>query len=121
MTEFQAIGRPTPLVDGRTKVAGTIRFAADLTLPGMLHARLVTSIYAHANLRGIDTSKALAVPGVVAVLTAKDLPNVIPTDRSRMMLAKDRVIFQGQPVALVLAESEAAAEDGLEQVQVDYD
>ncbi|MHB8626701.1 MAG: xanthine dehydrogenase family protein molybdopterin-binding subunit [Aggregatilineales bacterium] len=121
MPDFKAIGRPTPLIDGRTKVTGAIRFAPDLNLPGMLYARFVPSLYAHANLRSIDTSQALAVPGVVAVLTARDLPNIPPSDRSHLLLARGRVIFVGQPVALVLATSEVIAEDGAERVVVDYE
>lgn len=121
MSEFSSIGTPTPMVDGRAKVTGTARYAADLTVPGMLHARFVPSSYAHARLVSIDKTNALAVPGVVAVLTADDLPYVVPSSRYRLMLARERVMFVGQPVALVIATSEAAASDGLEQVIVEYD
>jgi len=121
VTNFKPIGRPTPRIDGRAKVTGAVRFAPVLNLPGMLYARFVPCLYAHANLRSIDTSHALAVPGVVAVLTARDLPNIPPSDRSHLVLARGRVIFVGQPVALVLATSEAIAEDGAEQVVVDYE
>jgi CO/xanthine dehydrogenase Mo-binding subunit len=121
MTEFKAIGRPTPLIDGRAKTTGATQFAADLHLPGMLHARFVTSVYAHANVRRVFTENALAVPGVVAVLTARDMPDIAPSSRSRLLLARGRVIFVGQPVAVVLATSEAAAEDGVQQVEVDYE
>ena len=118
---YRAIGHPTPLIDGRAKVTGVIRYAPDLRMPGMLYARFVTSLYAHANLRGIDVERAMAVPGVVAVLTARDLPDIAPSARNRLMLARGRVIFAGQPVALVLATSEAAAEDGVHHVVVDYE
>ncbi|MCI0646745.1 MAG: xanthine dehydrogenase family protein molybdopterin-binding subunit, partial [Chloroflexi bacterium] len=121
MTDFKAIGRPTPMRDGPAKVTGATRFATDITLPGMLHARFVTSPHAHANIRAIDTAGALAVPGVVAVLAAGDLPALVPENRHRLLLARDRVIFAGQPVALVLAENEAAAADGAERVIVEYD
>src|SRR5579859_2809748 len=121
MTEFKAVGRPTPLIDGRAKVTGAVRFAPAIKLPGMLYIRFVPSLYAHANIRGIDASQALAIPGVVAVLTAKDFPDITPSDRTRLLLARDRVIFVGQPVALVLATSEAIATDGAEQVVVDYE
>lgn len=120
MPEFKSLGRPTPLIDGRAKVLGLTRFAPDLRLPGQLHARLVTSLYAHAALEGVDAAAALQVPGVAAVLTARDLPEVVPASRSRLLLARGRVIFAGQPVALVLAESEAAAADGAAQVRVAY-
>lgn len=121
MTQPSSIGRPTPLIDGRAKVLGAAVYTPDLALPGLLHARLVTSLYAHARLRGIDSTAALAVPGVAAVLTAADLPKTIASSRSKLLLARDRVIFAGQPVALVLATSEAAAHDGALQVQVDYE
>ncbi|MBX3064774.1 MAG: xanthine dehydrogenase family protein molybdopterin-binding subunit [Anaerolineae bacterium] len=115
------VGKPMPLLDGSVKVSGKLRFTADITLPGMLHARFLTSIYAHANIRGIDVSAAQALPGVEAVLTARDLPPIAPSSRVSLLLARDRVIFVGQPVVLVLATSEAIAEDALEHIIVDYD
>lgn len=121
MTEFTSIGKPTRLIDGRAKVTGTLRFAPDLYLPGMLYARFVPSAHAHATIRSVEKSAALAVPGVVAVLTADDLPNIPPSSRNLLLLARGRVIFVGQPVALVLADNEAAAEDGVDQVMVDYE
>ena len=116
-----AIGKPTPLLDGRAKITGTLVYTPDLNLPDLLHARFLPSIYAHANILGIDKERALAVPGVVAILTAQDLPDIVPSSRTRLMLARDRVMFVGQPVALVLATSEAVAEDALDQIQVDYE
>jgi CO/xanthine dehydrogenase Mo-binding subunit len=121
MTTFKSIGRPTPLLDGREKVTGAVRYAPDLHLPGMLHGRLVTSPYAHARVERIDVEAALAVPGVTAVLTAADLPNILPKARNRLLLARERVIFAGQPVALVLAENAGAAQDGVDQVWVEYE
>jgi CO/xanthine dehydrogenase Mo-binding subunit len=121
MTTYEHIGRPTRLQDGRAKVMGTIRYATDLELPGMLYVRLVGSPYAHARLEAVDTSAAEAVPGVVAVLTAADMPNVAPSGRAQLLLARDRVIFAGQPVALVAAESEAAAAEAAEQVIATYE
>src|SRR5258706_692774 len=117
----KAIGRPTPLIEGRAKVTGAVRYTPDLYIPGMLHARRVTSIYGHGNIRGLAASKALSVPGVVAVLTADDMPNILATGRPRLLLARGRVMFMGQPIAMVLATSEAAADDGMEQVSVDYE
>lgn len=121
MTSFETIGQPMRLTDGRAKVTGAIRYAPDVHLPGMLHARFVTSPYAHARLAAIDAAAALAAPGVAAVITARDLPEIAPTARHRLLLARERVIFVGQPVALVLAADEAAAQDGAELVQVDYE
>lgn len=121
MTDFKHIGKRLPLFDGHEKVTGQLKFIPDLSLPGMLHARLVTSPHAHARIVEIDAGDALAVPGVTAVLTAQDLPNIPPDSRSTLLLARDRVIFAGQPVALVLAESEGAALDGVGQVWVEYE
>ncbi|MDQ4077403.1 MAG: molybdopterin-dependent oxidoreductase, partial [Chloroflexota bacterium] len=118
---FSRIGQPTRLQDGDVRVTGALRYATDLALPGMLHARFVTSPYAHALVRSIDTAAARKVPGVVAVLTAEEMPDIVPENRHSLLLARDRVLFVGQPVALVLAESEAAAEDGVEGVWVEYD
>src|SRR5690606_21954549 len=111
-----AIGRSTPIRDGRDKITGTTRYATDISLPGMLHARFVTSPYAHARINHIDPADALALDGVVAVLTAADLPPIPATTRNRLLLARDRVIFTGQPVALILAENEGAALDAAELV-----
>ncbi|MEX0850424.1 MAG: xanthine dehydrogenase family protein molybdopterin-binding subunit, partial [Gaiellaceae bacterium] len=97
-------------------------YAADGYVHGLLHARPVLSTEAHARIRGIERDAALAVPGVVAVLDAGDLPIAASgNDRTVEPLAREEVIFAGQPVALVVAESEAAAEDGAELVVVDYE
>ncbi|MEZ4865448.1 MAG: xanthine dehydrogenase family protein molybdopterin-binding subunit [Caldilineaceae bacterium] len=116
-----AIGKRTRLIEGEAKITGKIRFVSDVKLPGMLHGRLVTSPHAHARIVKIDTAAAAAMPGVAAVLTANDLPNIPPASRQRLLLARGRVIFAGQPVALILAESEAITEDALEQVVVEYE
>lgn len=116
-----AVGQPTPLMDGAAKITGNTRFVADLKLHGVLTAQLVQSDFAHANIRSIDTSEALKVEGVVAVLTADDMPDIAPEDRAKLLLAKDRAIFFGQPVAIVLATSEYAAADGADRVMVDYE
>ena len=119
--QSSVLGQPMRIIDGREKITGNARYTHDLKLPGMLHARLVPSLYAHANLRGIDASAALARDGVVAVLTAADMPEIEPSSRYLLLLARDRVIFVGQPVAIVLAENEGAAEDGASLVDVDYE
>jgi CO/xanthine dehydrogenase Mo-binding subunit len=121
MTTDIAVGKPMPLLDGRPKVTGSMRFAGDLNLPGILYAKFLASPYAHANIHGIDTSTAMTMPGVAAVFTANDLPAIAPSGRTRLLLARNRVIFVGQPVAVVLATSEAAAEDALEHIVVDYE
>ena len=116
------VGVRRPRIDGREKVLGATRYGADLVRPGLLHARIVPSVYAHALVRGVDTTAARRVPGVVAVLTAADLPTVWRGPERRFEpLARDEVVFVGQPVALVVAETEAAAADGVDLVDVDLD
>ncbi len=116
--EFSVIGRSLPRVDGEEKVTGRARFAADHEFRGLLHARLVLSPYAHARIRRLPANAARAVPGVVAVFTADDLPfgDDVPNVRGRCLLARGEVRFAGEPVAVVVAESEAAAADGAERL-----
>jgi CO/xanthine dehydrogenase Mo-binding subunit len=121
MSEYNVIGKPTPLFDGHDKVVGRLRFAPDLKMSGVLIARLVTSDHAHANILQIHTEDALLQDGVVAVLTANDFPEIAPTGRQRLLLARERVQFVGHPIAIVVAETEAAAEDGAELVWADYE
>ena len=113
-------------------VRGQGRYIDDIKLPRMLHACFVRSPFAHAKINGIDTSAALALPGVRAVFTASDLnPDVkeawhavagkdIP-DTPRPPLAEGEVKFVGDPFALVVAESRYIAEDAAELVDVDYE
>jgi CO/xanthine dehydrogenase Mo-binding subunit len=116
------IGVARPRVDAPEKVTGATRYAADGYVHGLLHARLVLSTEVHARIRAVDKDAALAIPGVVAVLVASDLPLATTgTDRTSEPLAREEVVFAGQPVALVVAETEAAAEDGAEAVLVDYE
>ncbi len=121
MSDFSFVGRPTPLIDGPAKVTGHLKYTGDLKLAGMLHARFVLSDYAHARIGAVDARAALAVAGVQQVLTCDDLPYVTPSSRARLMLARERVIFVGQPIAIVLADTAAAAADGAELVAVDYE
>ena len=116
------IGVRRPRIDAPDKVTGATRFAADGYIHGLLHARPVLSTEAHARIRSVQRDEALAVPGVVAVLIAADLPTATTgTDRTAEPLARSEVVFAGQPVALVVAEGEAAAEDGAEAVVVEYE
>jgi CO/xanthine dehydrogenase Mo-binding subunit len=117
------VGTSLPRQDGPDKVTGRARYAGDQALPGMLYARLVTSPYAHARILSIDTSAALSVPGVVAVFTAETLgiAQADPLSRSQSPLAQQEVWWCGHPVAVVVGETEAIAEDGAAAVEVDYD
>jgi CO/xanthine dehydrogenase Mo-binding subunit len=113
------VGTPRPRPDTPAKVRGATRYAADRTVRGLLHARLVLAPRAHARITSIDRQAALAMPGVVAVLTAEDLPLTGEgTDRLAMPLARSEVLFAGQPVAVVVARSPEAAEDAVELVDV---
>jgi CO/xanthine dehydrogenase Mo-binding subunit len=120
---FKYLGKPHKLVEGEEKVTGHVRYTADLHLPGMVYGRLIFSPYAHANIISIDKAEAESMPGVVAVLRAADLPtrDKVIASRNSAILAKEKVVWQGQPVAIVVAESDAAAADAAELVFVDYE
>jgi CO/xanthine dehydrogenase Mo-binding subunit len=122
VTRESAIGIPVPRRDSEPKVRGTTRYAGDLNVPGLLHARLLLSHDAHALISSIDTSAARALPGVAAVLTAADLPIVASgPQRSREPLAREEIVYAGQPIAIVVAETEALATDALELIDVDLE
>lgn len=115
-----AVGTPTRRHEGREKVSGATRFTADLEVAGLLHVQLVLSHLASGKIRSIDVEAARAVPGVVDVLTGADLPETEAAGPDRP-LAVDRVFYTGQPVAAVIATSEAAAHDGAAAVQLDLE
>src|ERR1700742_4144852 len=97
--------------DGQAKVLGATRYVGDMPVHGLLHARPVLAAEAHARIINIDTTEAKRVPGVVAVFTAADLPLVGGSGRGAEPLAREEIVWSGQPEALVVAESEAAAEE----------
>ncbi|HYB01633.1 MAG TPA: xanthine dehydrogenase family protein molybdopterin-binding subunit [Ktedonobacteraceae bacterium] len=117
------VGTSLPRQDGPDKITGRVRYAGDQVLPGMLYARLVLSPYAHARILKIDTSFALTVPGVVAVFTAEMLgmAQADTLSRAQSPLAVHEVLWCGHPVAIVVGETEASAEDGATAVEVDYE
>jgi CO/xanthine dehydrogenase Mo-binding subunit len=106
--------------EGAEKVTGATRFTADLELPGLLHVHLVLAQAASARIRKIDTATAREVSGVVDVVTGADFPDLETAGPDRP-LALDRVFYVGQPVAAVVAETAAEAQDGASLVQVDYE
>ncbi len=122
-TEHKVLGKGRKIIDGLDKIAGRARYVGDVTVPGLLHLRPVLSPVAHAKIISVDKSEAEKVPGVVAILTAQDLVTRDRTisSRSDAILAKDRVLFVGQPVIAVVAETEAAAEDAASKVMVEYE
>ena len=131
--QYRVIGTRPVRHDGVDKVTGAARYGADISLPGMLHAKILRSPHAHARIRSIDASKAEALPGVVAVLTAADFP--IIEDRildfaevqgnARMiaenLMAKDKALYMGHAVAAVCAVSPHIAAEALQLVDVDYE
>lgn len=123
MREHVAVGKRVKRLDAPAKFTGQERFTADLRLPGLLYARPVRSDHAHARIRRVDKQAALAIPGVVAVVTADDL-RLGGEDGGqplRSPLAVGEALYAGQFVALVLAESDGAAQDGAAAVEVAYD
>ncbi|MDQ3692396.1 MAG: xanthine dehydrogenase family protein molybdopterin-binding subunit [Chloroflexota bacterium] len=123
MVAHVAVGRPAKRIDAPPRLTGQERFTADLKIPGLLYARPVGSEYAHARILGVNKVAALALPGVVAVLTVDDLPLHEPAGATQIKLpmARGEALHAGQFIALVLAESDAAAEDGAAAVEIDYE
>src|ERR671923_705752 len=120
--DVKGVGLSIPRPDGPEKVTGKVQYVADIQLKGLLHAKLLRSPHAHARITRIDTSRAKALPGVRAVLTAADMPYLkrkAPT-RAHAVLAIDRVVFAGQPVAAVAADEVAIAEEALDLIDVEY-
>jgi len=121
--DVRGVGLSIPRPDGPEKVTGRVQYVADITPRGLLHAKLLRSPHAHAKIVKIDTSKAKALPGVRAVLTARDIPELKPKapTRAHAVLAIDRVVFAGQPVAAVAADEVAIAEEALDLIEVQYE
>jgi len=121
---FSVIGRAFPKIEARSKVTGEIRYADDLTLPRMLYGKLLRSIYPHARILHIDTSRAEKLPGVFAVITGKDVPikyGIMPSSQDEEALCVERVRFVGDPVAAVAAIDEETAERALALIEVAYE
>jgi CO/xanthine dehydrogenase Mo-binding subunit len=123
MAQFVAVGQPAGRVEGEAKVTGTARYAADVVLPGMLWAKCLRSPLPHARIVRIDTSRAAALPGVHAVLTAADLPDRLWGRwlKDMPVLARDVVRFVGEKVAAVAAETAETAEEALTLIDVEYE
>src|SRR5687767_2174425 len=118
-----AVGKAAPRVEGPEKVAGKAAYAADKIFPRMVWGKAVRSTLPHAKILNIDTSKAKLQPGVLAVLTAEDVPDVL-TGRQLQdtpVLARDRARFIGEKIAVVGAESREAAEEAAALVDVEYE
>ena len=132
--EFKVVGSRPVRHDGVDKVTGRARYAADTAMPGLLYAKVLRSPHAHARIRGIDASRALALPGVQAVVTAADFPEAsaefIDQEEgaavnygffSRNIMAREKALYMGHAVAAVAAASQHLAEEAAELIDVDYE
>src|SRR5436190_22142946 len=118
------VGKPFRKVDARAKCTGQTKFADDIFLPRMLYCRILRSHLPDALIRNIDLSKALALPGVSAIITGKDLPipyGILPVSQDEHALCIDKVRFIGDPVAAVAAIDEDVAFDAMNLIQVQYE
>jgi 4-hydroxybenzoyl-CoA reductase subunit alpha len=121
---LKVVGKPFRKVDARAKCTGQTRFADDIVLPRMLFAKLLRCPVPHALIKRIDVSKALKLPGVVAVITGKDLPipyGILPVSQDEHALCIDKVRFIGDPVAAIAAIDEDTAFDALDLIEVEYE
>ena len=124
MSDFSIIGKSIAMVDAAGKTTGAGKYTDDLSLPGMLVGKILHSPYPHAQIKHIDTSRAKALEGVVAVVTGADAPNqygILPVGHDETALAVDKVRYIGDNVACVAAISEEIAEQALELIDVEYE
>ena len=132
---YKSVGTRPIRHDGYDKVTGKAAYGSDISLPGMLHAKMLRSPHAHAIIKSIDISRAEAAPGIHAVITAADLPEyenkpvIGPSGGppqnlyhlSRKILARGKVLFRGHPIAAIAADSVHEAEEALDLIDVDYE
>jgi CO/xanthine dehydrogenase Mo-binding subunit len=122
---YDVIGTRPVRPDGADKVTGRALYGADFDAAGLLHGKILRSPHAHARIKSVDTSKAEAVPGVLAVVTAKDLPGAeagttLKYSRDNI-LASDKALYQGHAIAAVAANSPHEAEAALDLIEVEYE
>lgn len=124
MSEFNVVGHPIKRGDALEKSLGRAVYAGDLSFPGMLYGKVFLSAHPHARIISVDTSPALALPGVRAVLTAKDIPGInrfglaVPDQR---VLAEGKVRSMGDPVAVVAADTLEIAGEAVKRIKVEYE
>ena len=124
MSELSILGRRLPKVNAWAHLTGSARYADDIRLPRMLHGRLLRSTRAHARIVSIDVSRALAHPGVLAIVTGADMPErmgIMPSTQDETALAVDKVRYVGEPVAGLAALDEDAAFEALSLIDVVYE
>ena len=123
-TQFKVLERNHPRVDAYDKVTGRATYASDVYLPGMLACKLLPSTRSHARIVRLDTSKAEAHPGVRCVITGTDFPDIrfgSGALRDRYVMPREVVNFMGEPIAAVAADDEAAAQEAVELIEVEYE
>src|SRR6202050_3618965 len=130
--DLKVVGTRPIRPDGVDKVIGRATFGADATMPGMLWGKVKRNPHAHARIKKINVDKALKVPGVQAIVTADDFPNIANEeafvgegpmnfrDLSRNCMARDKALYDGHAVAAVAATSNAAAEEAVDLIEREY-
>ena len=123
---FSVVGTSVPRVDGTDKVTGNAKYTADLAIPGLIEGKFLRSPYAHARIVSIDGGEAESMPGVFAVVTRADFNDMSPymgrgKNKDHPIIALDRAIFAGQPVAAVAAIDLSTAEEALGKINVEYE
>ncbi len=121
---LKVVGKPFRKVDARAKCTGQTKFADDIVLPRMLYCKILRTHLPHALIKNIDVSKAIALPGVLAVITGKDLHipyGILPVSQDEHALCIDKVRFIGDPVAAVAAIDEDTAFDAMNLIEVEYE
>src|SRR5712664_3735670 len=122
--QLNVVGKPFRKVDARAKCTGQTKFADDIFLPRMLYCKILRSHEPHALIKSVDVTRALALPGVIAIITGKDLPipyGILPVSQDEHALCIDKVRFVGDPVAAVAAIDEDAAFEAMNLIEVEYE
>ena len=131
--KFKVVGTRPIRHDGLDKVTGRANYGADLALPGMLHGVILRSPHAHARIKKIDLSKALAMPGVKAVATSEDFPDIgsgtmaageshiDPKDLQANILARGKALYHGHAIAAIAASTVEQAREACNMIAVDYE
>ncbi len=121
----KVVGQSVPKIDAATKVRGQRKFPQDFNMKGQLYAKVVWSEYPHARILKIDVSRAEALPGVVAILTSKDVPvneyGIVTMDQPVLVGEGEKVRWLGDRIAIVIAESEKIAQEARQLVRVEYE
>src|SRR2546430_4514143 len=121
--ELSIVGKSLIKPDAFSKVSGQTKFADDLALPRMIYGRLLRSPHPHARILHVDTARAKAHPGVLAVLSGDDLPikfGILPVSQDEEALAGEKVRYVGDPIAAVAATGEWVADEALERIDVQF-